>query len=93
MDGDDEIWPDLAYPAWSETLATLHLWTQIVGKIRLSLTPWLNHGWQVPLYVTARGLGTSPIPIGAEILRDRVRFRRPSARRPDQPGRRTIPAA
>ncbi len=68
MDGDDEIWPDLAYPAWSETLATLHLWTQIVGKIRLSLTPWLNHGWQAPLYVTACGLGTSPIPIGAEIL-------------------------
>ena len=44
----------------------MHLWTQIVGKIRLTLTPWLNHGWQAPLYVTARGLGTSPIPIGAE---------------------------
>ena len=68
MDGADAIWPDLAYPAWSETLATLHLWTQIVGKIRLSLTPWLNHSWQAPLYVTARGLGTSPIPIGAEIF-------------------------
>ena len=53
---------------WRETLATLHLWTQIVGKIRLTLTPWLNHGWQAPLYVTARGLGTSPIPIGAEIF-------------------------
>ena len=66
MDGDDAIWPDLAYGAWRETLATLHLWTQIVGKIRLTLTPWLNHGWQAPLYVTARGLGTSPIPIGAE---------------------------
>ena len=68
MDGDDAIWPDLAYGAWRETLATLHLWTQIVGKIRLTLTPWLNHGWQAPLYVTARGLGTSPIPIGAEIF-------------------------
>jgi hypothetical protein len=44
------------------------LWTQIVGKIRLTLTPWLNHGWQVPLYVTARGLGTSPMPIHDEIL-------------------------
>ena len=66
MDGADAIWPDLAYGAWRETLATLHLWTQIVGKIRLTLTPWLNHGWQAPLYVTARGLGTSPIPIGAE---------------------------
>jgi hypothetical protein len=65
-DEADPIWPDLSYSAWSETLATLHLWTQIVGKIRLTLTPWLNHGWQTPLYVTARGLGTSPIPIGAE---------------------------
>jgi Family of unknown function (DUF5996) len=46
----------------------LHLWTQVVGKIRLTLTPWLNHGWQAPLYVTARGLGTSPIPIGPEIF-------------------------
>jgi hypothetical protein len=64
----DPIWPDLTYSAWSETLATLQLWTQIVGKIRLTLTPWLNHSWQTPLYVTARGLGTSPIPIGAEIL-------------------------
>ena len=68
MDGADPIWPDLPYSAWSETLATLHLWTQIVGKIRLTLTPWLNHSWQAPLYVTARGLGTSPIPIGTEIF-------------------------
>jgi hypothetical protein len=68
MDSADAIWPDLSYSAWSETLATLHLWTQIVGKIRLSLTPWLNHSWQTPLYVTARGLGTSPIPIGTEIF-------------------------
>ena len=50
---DRESWPDLPYPAWRETCATLHLWTQIVGKIRLSQTPWLNHSWQVPLYVTA----------------------------------------
>jgi Family of unknown function (DUF5996) len=64
----EPIWPDLSYSAWSETLATLHLWTQIVGKIRLTLTPWLNHSWQTPLYVTARGLGTSPIPIGSEIF-------------------------
>ena len=40
----------------------LQLWTQIVGKVRLALTPWVNHGWQVPLYVSARGLTTSPIP-------------------------------
>jgi Family of unknown function (DUF5996) len=67
-DDADPIWPDLTYSAWRETLATLHLWTQIVGKIRLALTPWLNHSWQTPLYVTARGLGASPIPIGTEIF-------------------------
>jgi hypothetical protein len=61
---DRGSWPDLPYPAWRETCATLHLWTQIVGKIRLSQTPWLNHSWQVPLYVTVRGLTTSPIPYG-----------------------------
>ena len=68
MDDADPVWPDLAYSSWAETLATLHLWTQIVGKIRLTLTPWLNHSWQTPLYVTARGLGTSQIPIGTEIF-------------------------
>ena len=58
-------WPELPTAAWRETYATLHLWTQIVGKIRLSNTPWLNHSWHVALYVTARGLTTSPIPDGA----------------------------
>ena len=62
------MWPELDYARWRDTAITLQLWTQIVGKIRLSLTPWLNHGWHVPLYVTARGLGTSPIPIGGEVL-------------------------
>jgi Family of unknown function (DUF5996) len=65
---DDAAWPELPYPAWRETAATLQLWTQIVGKIRLALTPWLNHGWHVPLYVSARGLGTSPIPYKRELL-------------------------
>ena len=68
MDAEPAAWPDLPYSGWHQTVATLHLWTQIVGKVRLSLTPWVNHGWQVPLYVTARGLGTSPIPCGAEIV-------------------------
>jgi hypothetical protein len=54
-------WPELTYEAWSETRSTLQLWTQIVGKIRLAQTPWLNHSWHVPLYLTARGLTTSPI--------------------------------
>ncbi len=62
------VWPELEGPGWRETLVTLQLWTQIVGKVRLKLTPWLNHGWHVPLYVTARGLGTSPIPVGTELL-------------------------
>jgi hypothetical protein len=62
------MWPELPYAAWRDTLQTVHLWTQIVGKIRLTLTPWLNHSWHVPLYVTARGIGTSPIPIGADSL-------------------------
>ncbi|HWN39672.1 MAG TPA: DUF5996 family protein [Gammaproteobacteria bacterium] len=56
------LWPELNYARSRDTLATLQLWTQVVGKVRLALTPWLNHGWHVPLYVTARGLGTSPIP-------------------------------
>ncbi len=64
----DSIWPDLSHAAWRDTAATLQLWTQIVGKVRLALTPWVNHSWQVPLYVTARGLGTSPVPAGSEIL-------------------------
>ncbi|MEZ0171914.1 DUF5996 family protein [Microvirga sp. TS319] len=64
----DDVWPELPYPQWRDTAATLQLWTQIVGKIRLSLTPWLNHGWQVPLYVSARGLTTSPMPAGHEIV-------------------------
>jgi uncharacterized protein DUF5996 len=68
MEADLGVWPDLPYSSWHETAATLHLWTQIVGKVRLSLTPWVNHSWQVPLYVTARGLGTSPIPFGTEIV-------------------------
>jgi len=55
-------WPELPTAAWRETYATLQLWTQIAGKIRLVRTPWLNHSWHVALYVTARGLTTSPIP-------------------------------
>ncbi|MEP6993103.1 MAG: DUF5996 family protein [Acidobacteriota bacterium] len=58
-------WPSLPLEAWSDTYATLHLWLQIVGKIRLAYSPWVNHGWSVTLYVTARGLTTSPIPYGA----------------------------
>src|ERR1019366_8034537 len=58
-------WPELPTAAWRETYETLHLWTQIIGKIRLARAPWLNHSWHVALYVPARGLTTSPIPDGA----------------------------
>jgi hypothetical protein len=57
-------WPELPISGWRETYDTLHLWTQIVGKIRFARSPWLNHSWHVALYVTARGLTTSPIPDG-----------------------------
>jgi len=59
-----ETWPTLPLEAWSETYATLHMWTQIVGKIKLAQSPWMNHSWQTTLYVTTRGLTTSPIPYG-----------------------------
>jgi hypothetical protein len=61
----EDQWPALPLEAWEPTYATLHRWTQIVGKIRVAQTPWINHSWHVPLYVTARGLTTSPIPHGA----------------------------
>ena len=57
-----ETWPALPFADWKDTAATLHMWTQIVGKVRLCCTPWLNHSWHVTLYLTARGLTTSPIP-------------------------------
>ncbi|MDQ2868789.1 MAG: DUF5996 family protein [Verrucomicrobiota bacterium] len=59
---DDELWPALEFAEWRETAATLQLWTQIVGKIRLALAPWTNHSWHVTFYLTARGLTTSPMP-------------------------------
>ncbi|MBS0420391.1 MAG: hypothetical protein JSR66_21975 [Proteobacteria bacterium] len=58
------VWPELPYAAWRDTQATLQLWTQVVGKVRVTLTPWLNHSWHATLYVTSRGLTTSPIPHG-----------------------------
>ena len=57
-------WPELPYTAWSDTCETLHLWTQVVGKVRLAKSPWINHSWHVALYVTAYGLTTSAIPDG-----------------------------
>ena len=59
---DLAAWPALPLDAWADTCTTLHLWTQVIGKIRLAHAPMVNHWWQVPLYVTARGLTTSLIP-------------------------------
>jgi hypothetical protein len=59
-----DLWPELPYAAWQDTYATLHLWTQIVGKIRLAQTSWVNHSWHVTLYVSPRGLTTSSITYG-----------------------------
>jgi hypothetical protein len=64
MNKNEQDWPALLLDEWEDTYHTLHLWTQIVGKIRLGLTPLVNHYWNVALYVSTRGLTTSPIPYG-----------------------------
>src|SRR6187397_2820078 len=63
-EANDRCWPSLPLAEWKDTCATLHLWTQVVGKVRLALAPPVNHWWHVPLYLTARGLTTSPMPYG-----------------------------
>ena len=70
----EQSWPALPFEQWKDTCATLHMWTQIVGKIRLTLSPWTNHSWHVTLYVTARGLTTSPIPHGTDTFEIRFDF-------------------
>jgi hypothetical protein len=85
-------WPELSYASWRDTLVTLQLWTQVVGKIRLSLTPWLNHSWQVPLYLTAHGLGTTPIYYGSDALEFEFDFLRSQLRvRSSADQERTLP--
>lgn len=65
---ETDPWPPLPLSDWEDTRATLHLWTQIVGKTRLALAPMQNHWWQIPLYLSARGLTTSPMPYGVRML-------------------------
>src|ERR1700724_2564690 len=65
---DDDVWPALPYADWQPTLATLHIWAQIVGKVKLELTPFLNEWWNVTFAVTARGLTTSTIPFGQRMF-------------------------
>ena len=74
MNGASNSWPSLPFAEWKDTAITLHMWTQIVGKIRLTRTPWINHSWHVTLYLTARGLTTSPIPHPAGIFEIRFDF-------------------
>ena len=69
-----ECWPALPLESWRETCDTLHMWTQIVGKVRLRLTPLVNHWWNVPLYVDVRGLTTSTMPYGAGSIELRFDF-------------------
>jgi len=64
VNADNESWPPLPLEEWQDTFATLHMWTQIVGKVRLARAAMLNHWWQTPFYVTPRGLTTSSIPCG-----------------------------
>ena len=68
MNHTSDAWPELSHSEWRDTCETLHLWRQVIGKVRLAQTPWLNHSWHVPLYVTARGLTTSPIFVGERAL-------------------------
>ena len=63
-----DLWPALPLDAWKDTRDTLHMWTQIVGKTRMALTPLVNHWWNVPLYVSARGLTTTAIPCGPMVF-------------------------
>jgi hypothetical protein len=65
---NSDVWPTLPLNEWKPTYHNLHMWTQIVGKVRLELTPLVNHWWNVPLYVSARGLTTSPIPYGKDVF-------------------------
>lgn len=71
---DRDAWPDIPLAEWSDTCATLHLWTQIVGKVRLTQGPWLNHCWNSALYLTAAGIGTSILPHGARTFEIELDF-------------------
>ena len=66
MNGTADRWPELPWREWEATLSTVHMWTQIVGKVRMASAPPLNHWWHVPLYVSSRGLTTSAVPYGQE---------------------------
>src|ERR1700722_3611396 len=93
---DIDPWPSLPLLEWQDTYRTLHRWTQIIGKIRMTLFPPLNHWWHVSLYVNARGLTTGPIPYPPGVFEIQLDFQKHSldiltsqggfASRPPQPG-------
>jgi hypothetical protein len=72
----EDVWPQLPLSAWADTRDTLHMWTQVVGKVRLALEPMINQWWQVPLYVTVQGLTTSLMPYGNRGLEATFDFHR-----------------
>ena len=85
MDTREPAWPALLVADWEDTRDTLQLWTQMVGKLRLALTPRVNHWWNVPLYVDARGLTTSLMPCAAHGLEVRSTFAAAPGRRAQLP--------
>src|ERR1700686_167713 len=80
IDQDPNRWPELKWSNWSKTADTLHMWTQIVGKTRLALSPLQAHWWNVPLYVSARAVTTSAVPYGPEFLEIEFDFVSPMLR-------------
>ena len=84
IETSERVWPALPFIGWQDTCATLHMWTQVVGKIRLALEPMVNHWWQVPLYVTATGLTTSLMPYGSRSVQIDFRFLPPCAGHHDE---------
>ena len=82
----EERWPPLPYDAWKNTYATLHMWTQIVGKVALALAPPLNHSWGIAFQVTPRGLSTRPLPHTGRTFTIEFDFVVPPARHPDVRG-------
>ena len=73
-ENDRDVLPALPLDSWNDTLATLHMWTQVVGKVRLKLCPLVNHWWNVPFYLTARGMTTSAMPGGPGTIEVRFDF-------------------
>ena len=69
---DRDLWPELPLESWQDTYHTLHMWSQIVGKVRLALSPKTNHWWEVPFYVNAVGLTTSPIPYNLRVAQEKI---------------------